>query len=646
MSIVMQWMIGSSITALLIITLRYLLQRRVKATWLYGLWLILIIRLICPYLPTSQISLLHAIKPSEKVVTRNIETIQDTVQEEVSAQSLVDSPIKEQSRGEVVQPSVEDISAKDILQSATSLNTPTAYVMPIDIKQVAKIVWGMGMIGVILYFAYVDRKFRKELKALNPIDEHQIIGLIESYNKQLGIRRKMDVKWGDTPMSYGIIKPIIILPTGYEKQELEGIFMHEMMHHKYGDILINFLQVIILSVHWFNPLVWFAIYLMKQDAELACDERVLKQLENRQIYAKVLLQVSDQSHSHYLAGSYMSFGKKQLKRRIVAMSKMKKQGFIWGSLIIVCGIVVSVVCLTNPGKKVEPANSVAVIEKEQPEEAKTIWNQINKIEFTNSVQKVEVSPSGKYAYILDDEPSATFSKQKDKIYVLTDEGQVSVDCLDFLKKSLAEEYDENDFGNGYNILEQKYGWVNKDGKEVFELYTVVTGGDGWDNHTARKTEMMITVDPTQLDNIAVWSDTKTVGEQEFELTEKEQALYEEYISTKDVQVLKDITPIEGAKIIINCNLNGDIEELYPLTITTESKEMFTLNSTSMVFKFRDNKKVAHNTYGLIDEATVIEGRNGTVDLEYEATANDRVRAHTLRLKKVDNVWRILSYYVN
>ena len=622
----MQWIIGSSVTAIVIMGLRYLLQRRVKATWLYGLWMILMVRLICPYLPTSPISVLNTVRPTyhrEEKVEQEKSLIYREVQESIN-------------------PSASQADANQILDSNISPNKSPTKKLEIKNNQIGIVIWSIGFMLVLLYFISIDRKIRREVKVLEVVKDEEVNHLVLDYQDRLKLLTNMRVKWGKTPMSYGIFKPIIILTKGYEKEELESILVHEMMHHKYGDLVINFLQMIILSVHWFNPLVWFAIYLMKQDTELACDERVIKELKNKQIYAKVLLEVSEQGHTSYLAGSYMSLGKNQLKGRIIAMSKIKKQGVIGGTVIVVCGIVVAMVCLTNQGKVTQPEKPIPVFAEVSSEENKNVWAKISQLQFSNSVQHIEASESGKYAYIFDDEPRLALSKNRDKLYVVTEDGQISEDYLMLTDKVIRASYPETELGTNYTLLDQTYGWIKEEGKEYFEAITVVTGGDGWDNCTARQTTVSVKVDPTDLSDPEVVSDTQTYGK-EFKLTEKEQRLYDDYTTTKDVQVLKDISPIEAAKIITNCYKEGNKEAVYDLLIISESKELFVGSTTNRVPDSHPMKMNMFNgVYGLIDEALVKEYSHGTVELHYKQILNDRVGDYQITLKKIDNVWRMLA----
>jgi len=70
-----------------------------------------------------------------------------------------------------------------------------------------------------------------------------------------------------------------IFTAGLDATERRYILLHEQIHIRRKDYIIKILAFLILSIHWFNPLVWIAFRLMSKDMELSCDERVLKEMD-------------------------------------------------------------------------------------------------------------------------------------------------------------------------------------------------------------------------------------------------------------------------------------------------------------------------------------------------------------------------------
>jgi len=95
-----------------------------------------------------------------------------------------------------------------------------------------------------------------------------------------------------SPLTYGIFRPRIILPMPViEEGALEYIIMHELEHIRSRDALVNFLWILAVSFHWFNPLVWLGWFITRRDMETRCDTEVLRQVgrEERIGYAQTLL---------------------------------------------------------------------------------------------------------------------------------------------------------------------------------------------------------------------------------------------------------------------------------------------------------------------------------------------------------------------
>lgn len=127
------------------------------------------------------------------------------------------------------------------------------------------------------------------------------------------------------------------------------------MHLQRRDYLFKPAALVICCVHWFNPLVWLAFYLMNMDCEMFCDEKVVKLLgeESKKIYSYTLLEeASGGEWKRYRGGSIcalLSFGEDHVKNRIRHVLDYRKPPF-WMLVGAVAVLVILVVCLcSNPG---------------------------------------------------------------------------------------------------------------------------------------------------------------------------------------------------------------------------------------------------------------------------------------------------------
>lgn len=151
-----------------------------------------------------------------------------------------------------------------------------------------------------------------------------------------------------SPFILGIIRPKIYLPSDISQETADHVLAHEMAHLARKDHWWKPLGYLLLTVYWFNPLIWVAYILLCRDIELACDERVVKtlDLEEKKAYSSALLQCS--VSRKMIAACPLAFGEVGVKSRIKSVLNYKKPAF-WVILVaVIASITVGVCFLTNP----------------------------------------------------------------------------------------------------------------------------------------------------------------------------------------------------------------------------------------------------------------------------------------------------------
>lgn len=151
-----------------------------------------------------------------------------------------------------------------------------------------------------------------------------------------------------SPFILGVLRPRIYLPFNISDNDRSHVIAHERAHLKRLDHLIKPISFVLLSVYWFNPLMWIAYILLCRDIELACDEKVIRSMETeeKRDYSKALLDLSIRRRS--IAACPLAFGEVGVKARIKSVMNYKKPAFwIIIAALILC-IVVSVCFLTDP----------------------------------------------------------------------------------------------------------------------------------------------------------------------------------------------------------------------------------------------------------------------------------------------------------
>ncbi|MHC1749289.1 MAG: M56 family metallopeptidase [Cellulosilyticaceae bacterium] len=332
-----------SIVIIIIIIIRLLLLKKIKKTWQYTLWMIVIIRLLLPILPTSDISLFNIFYKtnSRENITKKHEG------------AMTNNGIERmQAKNDLVSEDKEVFMRSRISDSPNRVTHST--------KVLGYSIWLIGMVLVSTYFIEIYYRLNKSLNRCPEVKDEQVLKLVEDIKIKLNLKKGVKIVDGGQAMIFGIMRPTIMIPLNENKEALEIMLAHELTHYKYKDNVITYIQLVVVMLHWFNPFVWIAMYLMKQDMEFACDERVIKLGTNKKQYATTLLNNTVTSGKTLYLVHSMGENKNQTKRRILHMANFKKPKRWISFFIGVMVIIVAIICLTNPStKEIKKDNSQA-----------------------------------------------------------------------------------------------------------------------------------------------------------------------------------------------------------------------------------------------------------------------------------------------
>jgi len=236
------------------------------------------------------------------------------------------------SSGAAMEESVTDTNGTAV---ANTLYRPVGF-------RVIAMVWLFGMAGFMGYHAFSYLRMRNRL--------HRPDGGVRQVEPGI-----CEIDGGHLSFVMGLVHPVIYLSSGLDPESRNVVLCHERVHLQRRDYLFKPAALLICCVHWFNPLVWLAFYLMNMDCEMSCDEKVVKLLgeESKKIYSYTLLEeVSGGEWKRYRGGSIcalLSFGEDHVKNRIRHVLDYRKPPF-WVMIGAAAVIVVLAVCLcSNPG---------------------------------------------------------------------------------------------------------------------------------------------------------------------------------------------------------------------------------------------------------------------------------------------------------
>ena len=151
-----------------------------------------------------------------------------------------------------------------------------------------------------------------------------------------------------SPFVLGIIRPKIYLPYHMDSREMGHVIAHEQTHICRRDHWWKPLGFLLLTIHWFNPLMWLSYVLLCRDIELACDEKVIGEMGNEQRADYTQALVTCSVGRRVIAACPLAFGEIGVKERVKSVMNYKKPAF-WIVLasVIVCAVI-AVCFLTNP----------------------------------------------------------------------------------------------------------------------------------------------------------------------------------------------------------------------------------------------------------------------------------------------------------
>ena len=305
----------ASVAIVLVILFRLLLKKAPKVIS-YGLWSVVLFRLLCPVSIGSVFSLYNLLDaPAEGsgALTSVIE--------------YVPSDIVHAEDPSVVLP-VPGIS--NAINAALPQGQERADPLEVPVA-IATYVWMTGVLVMAVYSIVSYIRLRRKLSAVIPLRHNIYIA--------------DDIK---SPFVVGLFCPKIYLPCNLREQEQEYIILHEQHHIKRLDHIVKALAFLALAIHWFNPLVWAAFTLAGKDMEMSCDEAVIRRVggDVRADYAASLLTLATGRRS--IAGTPLAFGEGDTKGRIHNLANWRKPA-VWVVAIAVIGCAIAAIgVLTNP----------------------------------------------------------------------------------------------------------------------------------------------------------------------------------------------------------------------------------------------------------------------------------------------------------
>ena len=319
--------IGIQASILIIVTLIFrLVLKNTSKVFVYAMWLMVLLRLCIPVTMESRLGLID--RQDTVLVVENTEIFEtpdlNEEHKEVFENPTITVPQKQPINFNEQFSNLEESKEMNEIQD----DKPE---IKLDKEQIVLICWITGaavfFLIAVVRFVQIKSKIRFAINTEENIWETDAI---------------------KTAFVMGVVKSKIYLPTGLSVNERELILKHERTHIRHKDNIVRIIMLIVNIFYWWNPFVWLAVWFMKKDMEMFCDESVVRNMDNdeRKDYLNVLL-----NHAARNSGIFpvMSFGETNTKKRIEHILNLKKARS-YTSIILICFMLVGLVGCTTIAK--------------------------------------------------------------------------------------------------------------------------------------------------------------------------------------------------------------------------------------------------------------------------------------------------------
>lgn len=401
---VLNMSLGASVCIGAVMALRLLLKQAPKI-FSYLLWVVVLIRLVCPVLPEAKFGVLSEMDFIEEIAStpKEVAYLRYLIVKAGEAAIFVGNGQMDGSVGKTYgyvpgEASGEPVTVEVDIDTALGRTEDvilggSLFRLPLKKLIVLATCWAIIALGLCIY---------------------AIVGYVLFIHN-------VDKKKVTTPFVAGLIHPRIYLPDGLNDVQKQLVQEHEQIHISRLDYLVKPIAFLVCCIYWFNPLVWVSFFLMERDMEASCDEAVIRKIgyDKRKDYANTLLGIS-QSRG-WRAGYPIAFGENHVKSRIKGVVKMKKAGIgaIVGGAVLV--LAAAVLLLVNQPK--EEASDSIIAEASGGGAVETSSSEMTEATYyfpdeqiSNSALEPESETEGDGEQLSNSESAQSFSVADVKIY--------------------------------------------------------------------------------------------------------------------------------------------------------------------------------------------------------------------------------------
>lgn len=351
-----EWIVTSTVLAALVIAARYALRGKISLRLQYGLWLLVLARLLIPVsFGGTAVSVANVTAPVRpEAITGRVVTYVGGETPDLSISEPDPSLPEAEQEARYEENKAAWQAEMDAYRAATGGR-------PISVGDVLLGIWIGGGAVLTALLVFSNLRFGRALRRSRTALEADGVGLPVYVTAA-----------ADTPCLFGLFRPVIYVTpeAAADPETLACALAHEETHYRHGDHIWSALRCAALVLHWYNPLVWWAAALSKRDGELACDEATVARLgeARRAAYGRTLIDLTCQKPNQLLVtATTMTGSAGTIKERIQLLVKKPKTTL--GIALLVALMAAIAVGCTFTGAAEEP--DITLPENEIVDEAAT-----------------------------------------------------------------------------------------------------------------------------------------------------------------------------------------------------------------------------------------------------------------------------------
>ncbi|WP_309119354.1 M56 family metallopeptidase [Paenibacillus sp.] len=326
--LILEASIAAAAVSALLLACRSVLRRKVSPRWSYALWLILLLRLLWPLQLETPLPI--------GVLPATVESVQaPPLEAEIHAKPGKDGPVI-----------IADREQRWL--------------------KVATYVWIVGIAFLFLYYGGSHLNFALEVRRSSKAPSEDLINAFEAAKAKTEVGGDVRLTVSDavsSPVLVGLWRSCIIVPAREADKrsttEWMHVFVHELVHHRRKDVIVNAFAFTILALHWFNPFLWFSYRSMREDQEMSCDMRAVALLgpSERYSYGLTLLASAEQKLASMREGypaavHYLRKRGSLLWKRIELLGEDAAPSRLIP--VVVCLLAITTGCVVQPDANTDP----------------------------------------------------------------------------------------------------------------------------------------------------------------------------------------------------------------------------------------------------------------------------------------------------